>query len=281
LRGKHKPEFTPHVDTGDIVIGISTSGTSPNVLKGLRVARSRGAKILGLTGKYGIEIEAISGQPGGHQHLREIVAEELLKYLVEHDRIDEITNEVWEKAPLKAIKQILNYIDGNFTSDKEIKEEPEEIPERYLSYDEYLELLKPLEEKIEEEAKEIDEEIAELEEQLEWLREEREDRTSETRRKISDLIRQYLRSRDVLAHSLYKHYQEREDEWDRTDYDLGYPKGCILESVKEQQNLNEFLRKIEDKEIVGDISKALEQSYVSGELTPIIEAIMNGDNNEQ
>ncbi len=53
-------QIEAHVDEGDIVIGISTSGKSPNVLKGLRVARSRGAKLLGLTGKYGNALKEIS-----------------------------------------------------------------------------------------------------------------------------------------------------------------------------------------------------------------------------
>ena len=53
-------QIEAHVDEGDIVIGISTSGKSRNVLKGLRVARLRGAKLLGLTGKYGTELKEIS-----------------------------------------------------------------------------------------------------------------------------------------------------------------------------------------------------------------------------
>ncbi len=38
---------------GDVALGISTSGTSPNVLKGLSVARSRAMVTIGLTGKGG------------------------------------------------------------------------------------------------------------------------------------------------------------------------------------------------------------------------------------
>jgi len=36
--------------TGDVAVGISTSGNSPNVLKALKVARSRAMKTLALTG---------------------------------------------------------------------------------------------------------------------------------------------------------------------------------------------------------------------------------------
>jgi D-sedoheptulose 7-phosphate isomerase len=38
---------------GDIVVGLSTSGNSPNVLKALRVARERGCRTIGLLGKDG------------------------------------------------------------------------------------------------------------------------------------------------------------------------------------------------------------------------------------
>lgn len=38
---------------GDVFIGISTSGNSPNVLAALRSARSMGIKTVGLTGKIG------------------------------------------------------------------------------------------------------------------------------------------------------------------------------------------------------------------------------------
>lgn len=38
---------------GDIVVGLSTSGNSPNVLKALEVARERGCRTIGLLGKDG------------------------------------------------------------------------------------------------------------------------------------------------------------------------------------------------------------------------------------
>ena len=37
----------------DIVIAISTSGNSVNVLKGIEEAKKRGAKVIGFTGKKG------------------------------------------------------------------------------------------------------------------------------------------------------------------------------------------------------------------------------------
>lgn len=44
---------------GDVAIGISTSGRSPNVLKGLRQARSMGLRTVGLTGGSGGEMAPV------------------------------------------------------------------------------------------------------------------------------------------------------------------------------------------------------------------------------
>jgi D-sedoheptulose 7-phosphate isomerase len=41
------------VQAGDLVVAISASGNSPNVLRGLEVARAAGAKTVGLTGYEG------------------------------------------------------------------------------------------------------------------------------------------------------------------------------------------------------------------------------------
>ena len=45
------------VHKGDIVIGISTSGKSQNVLKGIVTARKKGARIVGLTGLTGTDMQ--------------------------------------------------------------------------------------------------------------------------------------------------------------------------------------------------------------------------------
>jgi D-sedoheptulose 7-phosphate isomerase len=44
---------------GDIVVGLSTSGNSPNVLKALRIARERGCRTIGLLGKDGGSIKDV------------------------------------------------------------------------------------------------------------------------------------------------------------------------------------------------------------------------------
>jgi len=41
------------VESGDVVIGISTSGSSPNVLNGIRAAKEKGATTIGFTGEKG------------------------------------------------------------------------------------------------------------------------------------------------------------------------------------------------------------------------------------
>lgn len=47
------------VGPGDVAIGISTSGESENVLRGLEEARKRGAKLIGLLGREGGRIKDI------------------------------------------------------------------------------------------------------------------------------------------------------------------------------------------------------------------------------
>ncbi|MCX7718794.1 MAG: D-sedoheptulose 7-phosphate isomerase [Candidatus Sumerlaeaceae bacterium] len=47
------------VHPGDVVVAISTSGTSPNVLAGLEAARRAGARTVGLTGRDGGAMPAL------------------------------------------------------------------------------------------------------------------------------------------------------------------------------------------------------------------------------
>ena len=44
---------------GDVVVGISTSGNSPNVLKALNEAKARGCRTIGLLGRDGGSIRAV------------------------------------------------------------------------------------------------------------------------------------------------------------------------------------------------------------------------------
>jgi len=47
------------VRTGDVVVGLSTSGNSPNIVKGLESARARGAVTVGMTGRTGGVMKAL------------------------------------------------------------------------------------------------------------------------------------------------------------------------------------------------------------------------------
>jgi D-sedoheptulose 7-phosphate isomerase len=46
-------QMDAYIQPGDVAVGLSTSGRSPNVLKGLEAAKKLGAKTIGLLGKDG------------------------------------------------------------------------------------------------------------------------------------------------------------------------------------------------------------------------------------
>ena len=52
-------QVSSFVDVGDVVIGLSTSGNSPNVIKGLEKANEKGAITVGVTGAKQSQIEKI------------------------------------------------------------------------------------------------------------------------------------------------------------------------------------------------------------------------------
>jgi len=47
---------------GDVVLGISTSGRSPNVLRALEFAASGGATVFAITGEHGTELRTLSNE---------------------------------------------------------------------------------------------------------------------------------------------------------------------------------------------------------------------------
>lgn len=47
------------VKPGDVVVGLSTSGNSPNIVKGLEKAKEQGAVTIGMTGRSGGKLKAI------------------------------------------------------------------------------------------------------------------------------------------------------------------------------------------------------------------------------
>lgn len=52
-------QVSAFAEAGDIVIGISTSGNSPNVIKGIEKAKEKGAITVGMTGQKANKIEKI------------------------------------------------------------------------------------------------------------------------------------------------------------------------------------------------------------------------------
>ena len=46
-------QLSNHLEPGDVLVVISTSGNSPNIVKGLEFARQRGAHTIGFTGRHG------------------------------------------------------------------------------------------------------------------------------------------------------------------------------------------------------------------------------------
>src|SRR5262245_48974191 len=76
---------------GDVLIGISTSGNSPNVVRAVRWARAAGLRAVVLTGLggqlAGLADVAISVPSTDTQHIQEthLVVEHLICWVVEHD----------------------------------------------------------------------------------------------------------------------------------------------------------------------------------------------------
>lgn len=53
-------QLANHVEAGDLLVAISTSGNSPNVLRAAEVAQSAGAAVLGLTGDEGGQLSTLA-----------------------------------------------------------------------------------------------------------------------------------------------------------------------------------------------------------------------------
>ena len=86
------------VNEGDVVIAISTSGNSKNVLEGIKVAKKKNAKIIGLLGNDGGEIllqtdiaivvnsKSTPRVQEAHRVIYHIICEEIEKKIVEKER---------------------------------------------------------------------------------------------------------------------------------------------------------------------------------------------------
>jgi len=272
-------------------IGINVEHTTPENLAVQRYPIKPGKKLsvngisfdsdrwlaeYGIEREYGLEIEAVSGQPGGHQFLREVVAKELLKYLRETDRVEEITWKAWKHAPVKAIQSLLYSIDDSWIDEKEIFDLPEKLPENYLGYEEYSNQYYPIRNEMESKTDEIRMEIDDLQEQISGLEDEKEEIELPYKNKLDILAHNYLLSRNVLATCLWRYYCDNEKLWLRENYTLGFPKGCLLKGIEEKQDLGNFIKQLDTRKIVSDMQSGLKDALNNGEIQQLISNVLNG-----
>jgi D-sedoheptulose 7-phosphate isomerase len=81
-----------HGRTGDVALGISTSGRSPNVIEALRAARARGLVTVGLTGEGGGELAGLV------QHLIAVPHPDTQRVQEVHSMVLHILAQVVEEA---------------------------------------------------------------------------------------------------------------------------------------------------------------------------------------
>ena len=263
-------------------IGINPCHATPEILEVQKYPIEHGRKLsvngicfdsdrwlneYGIDRQYGLEIEAISGQAGGHQRLREIVAEELLKYLKESDRIEELTKIAWENAALATVLNVLRSVDPEFAFTTEIVTQlPKELPTEFLTKPEYQKFIEPIEEQKDEATAEIDNEISDAEDAVTELESQREKIAEPFDDQLYDLQEQYEQSLKWLAHSLYRYYIEHKDKWPREAYDLGYPKGCLLEAVKNQTDFYSFREHVNISAFHDELANTLVSVMGNGDL---------------
>jgi len=166
-------------------------------------------------------------------------------------------------------------IDGQDTEPDDILEPPTDLSTSYTDYDDYSEQWDEIVECRNDATHEIDDKIAGLQSQLEELTTKYHEISQPFNEEQDALAREYEKSRKVLARSLWLDYEGREDDWSRKGYDLGYPEGCILVSVKKGDTLQQFLIRINREKITKDIQEELQSDYESGTIDDIIESLLN------
>lgn len=272
-------------------IGINPKHATPEILDVQKYPVKRGRRLTvngvsfnsdrwlaeyGVERAYGLEIEAVSAQVGGHQFLRQIVAKELLAYLKETDRVEEITKTAWENAPFRAIQEIMRLIDNAWIDRNIIQTKPETLPDQYLSYDEYREKYNEVFEEMESETEEIDSQIDIFEERLGELEDQKAQLEGPYRNTLDRLEANYILSKHILSYCLHQYYLKNREKWQRQDYTLGYPNGCIENAVKDNIDLPRFLKQIDTSKIDKDITTILIDAYNNGELARLISDVMKG-----
>jgi len=80
---------------GDVLLGISTSGNSANVIRAIEVARSKGIKVVGLTGKDGGKMGSLCDVEIRAPHSKFADRAQEIHIKVIHSLIDYIENHVF------------------------------------------------------------------------------------------------------------------------------------------------------------------------------------------
>lgn len=283
----HKCEVLGLSVSSHIRIGIHPEHATPKILDVQKYPIKPGRKLTvegisfnadewleeyGIEGKFGLEIEAISGQPGGPQRLREIVASELLQHLREEDRLSEIRGPLWERAPETAINTLLGELPR-----PEYDSEKIPPPEEYLTEEEYKARKKEIEEekeiasngvwsKIVAINKEIERLTEPLEREKEKLHEKVEEIEEPYEEELEELEEDFRRSRAKLRRALMKWFKQNQDRWKKENFDMGLPTGCLLKAVKEGNSIDSFIARATDKVLIRDIIKAMKDALEKGEI---------------
>lgn len=231
----------------------------------------------GIDGKYGLEIEAVSAQLGGHQRLREIVAEELMKYLEESDRVEEITKDAWKDVPYRALASCLRGSCNDPVPRDKYGDYPTDLPKEYITWQYFNRIDDYYIEQRDAETKPISDKITALEDEIEELEVEKLEKEAPYDNARFYYRNEYNKSNAILAYCLYQYSLKHKDLFPREKYDLGFPEGCLVEAVKENISLNTLIAKLSTKEPVQDILAKLDEGRENGDIQEMIDKIMRGD----
>jgi hypothetical protein len=275
-------------------IGVNVEHATPEILDVQKYPIKRGRKLsvegvsfnseewladYGIEGTYGLEIEAISAQPNGHQFLREIVAQELLKYLDESDRIEEITSYAWKTTPYAALQNLMYSIDQTEIDPVDVTETPQEFPNEYLDRSDYDDRVEPIEEEKEKATEELTDLIDQYEDIIADLEAQKESIEEPFDKQIEEIANDYWASRRMLVYCLWQYYNKNKEKFRREDYSLGYPKDCLLDAVKQNKNLNAFVNQLETLQLEKDVRTLLYEAMKNGAIVEMLNKLLDDANN--
>jgi flagellar biosynthesis/type III secretory pathway protein FliH len=123
----------------------------------------------------------------------------------------------------------------------------------------------------------VDDEISDLEDQLSELEQQKEETEQPYQDQLEEIRRQYSMSRQLLTSALWLKYNEEKEKWTREKYDLGFPKGCLVQAIKEKKNLNAFQQQLSTKQIMLDIQSGLQEAIDNGSIEASIQRFLKGE----